>query len=88
MLAARLTRPGKDVAMPLSGDVRSESVAPKRPPPRWFRRMFWALQRAAYSVTGGRFGLRTATAYRWGMMRLRTVGRRTGEERRAILGYF
>jgi F420H(2)-dependent quinone reductase len=57
-------------------------------PPRWFIRSFWATQRAAYSVTGGRFGLRTATADRWGMMRLRTVGRRTGEERTAILGYF
>ena len=56
--------------------------------PRWFIRSFWVLQRALYSVTGGRFGLRTATADRWGMMRLRTVGRRTGEERTAILGYF
>lgn len=56
--------------------------------PRWFIRSFWAVQRAAYSVTGGRFGLRTARADRWGMMRLRTVGRRTGEERTAILGYF
>ena len=57
-------------------------------PPRWFIRSFWRLQRAAYSVTGGRFGLRTATADRWGMMRLRTVGRRSGKERTAILGYF
>jgi deazaflavin-dependent oxidoreductase (nitroreductase family) len=57
-------------------------------PPRWFIRLFWALQRAAYSATGGRFGLRTATADRWGMMRLHTVGRRSGEERVAILGYF
>ncbi len=23
-------------------------------PPRWFIRSFWAVQRAAYSVTGGR----------------------------------
>jgi deazaflavin-dependent oxidoreductase (nitroreductase family) len=45
-------------------------------------------QRALYSVTRGRFGLRAATAGRWGMLRLRTVGRRTGEERTAILGYF
>ncbi len=59
-----------------------------RLPPRWFIRTFWAAQRAVYAVTGGRFGLRTATADRWGMMRLRTVGRRTGEERTAILGYF
>jgi F420H(2)-dependent quinone reductase len=56
-------------------------------PPRWFIRLFWAVQRAAYSVTGGRLGLRTATADRWGMLRLRTVGRRSGEERTAILGY-
>ena len=59
-----------------------------RLPPRWFIRSFWVVQRALYSVTGGRFGLRTATADRWGMLRLRTVGRRSGEERAAILGYF
>jgi deazaflavin-dependent oxidoreductase (nitroreductase family) len=57
-------------------------------PPRWFIRSFWVGQRAIYRVTGGRFGLRNATADRWGMMRLRTVGRRTGAERTAILGYF
>ncbi len=57
-------------------------------PPRWFIRSFWAVQRAVYSVTGGRLGLRAATATRWGMLRLRTVGRRSGEERVAILGYF
>ena len=57
-------------------------------PPRWFIRSFWVGQRALYAVTRGRLGLRSATADRWGMMRLRTVGRRTGEERKAILGYF
>lgn len=57
-------------------------------PPRWFIRLFWVAQRAVYSVTRGRIGLRTATADRWGMMRLRTVGRRSGKERMAILGYF
>ena len=57
-------------------------------PPRWFIRSFWVVQRAVYSVTGGRLGLRTATADRWGMMRLRTIGRRSGKERVAILGYF
>jgi deazaflavin-dependent oxidoreductase (nitroreductase family) len=59
-----------------------------RLPPRWFIRTFWVVQRAVYSVTRGRFGLRTATADHQGMMRLRTVGRRTGEERKAILAYF
>ncbi len=57
-------------------------------PPRWFIRSFWVVQRAVYSVTGGRLGLRTATADRWGMLRLRTIGRRSGKERTAILGYF
>jgi deazaflavin-dependent oxidoreductase (nitroreductase family) len=57
-------------------------------PPRWFIRLFWVVQRAVYSVTGGRLGLRTATPDRWGMLRLRTVGRRSGKERVAILGYF
>ena len=57
-------------------------------PPRWFIRAFWVVQRAVYALTRGRLGLRTATADRWGMMRLHTVGRRTGEERVAILGYF
>ncbi len=57
-------------------------------PPRWFICSFWAVQRAVYSVTGGRFGLRAAKTGRWGMLCLRTVGRRTGEERKAILGYF
>jgi deazaflavin-dependent oxidoreductase (nitroreductase family) len=56
--------------------------------PRWFIRTFWVGQRALYSVTRGRFGLRTATSDRWGMLRLRTVGRRSREERTAILGYF
>jgi deazaflavin-dependent oxidoreductase (nitroreductase family) len=57
-------------------------------PPRWFIRSFWVGQRAVYAITGGRFGLRTATADRWGMLRLRTIGRRSGKERTAILGYF
>ena len=30
----------------------------------------------------------TPTPTRWGMLRLRTIGRRTGEERSAILGYY
>ena len=56
--------------------------------PRWFIRGFWAVQRAVYAVTRGRLGLRRATADQWGMLRLRTIGRRSGAERKAILGYF
>jgi F420H(2)-dependent quinone reductase len=59
-----------------------------RPPPRWFVRTAWVVHRALYRITGGRSGLRRPTSDEWGMLRLRTVGRRTGAERFAILGYF
>jgi F420H(2)-dependent quinone reductase len=65
------------------------SAEPKAPPhvPRWLVRTIWTAHRAAYTLTGGRFGLRRPTDSRWGMLRLRTIGRRTGRERIAILGY-
>ena len=59
-----------------------------RLPPRWFVRLAWSTHRGLYSVSGGRVGLRRAKANRWGMMRLTTTGRRTGQERSVILGYF
>jgi deazaflavin-dependent oxidoreductase (nitroreductase family) len=61
----------------------------KPPPavPRWLVRTIWVVHRAIYSFTGGRFGLRTAAGNRWGMLRLKTIGRRTGRERVAIVGF-
>ena len=59
-----------------------------RLPPRWFVRAAWWIHRALYSVTRGRVGLRPATAGGQGMMRLTTVGRRTGQERTCILAYY
>ena len=57
-------------------------------PPRWVIRSAWTIHRAIYALSFGRLGLRRQTPERWGMMRLKTVGRRSGIERRAILGYF
>ncbi|MEZ4595601.1 MAG: nitroreductase/quinone reductase family protein [Chloroflexota bacterium] len=68
--------------------VTAQRERSPRLPPRWFMRAFWVAQRALYSVTRGRLGLRTATPDRQGMMRLRTMGRRSGKERAVILGYF
>jgi deazaflavin-dependent oxidoreductase (nitroreductase family) len=68
--------------------VTAEPQRPASLQPRRFICTFWVAQRAVYSITRGRFGLRSAREDRWGMMCLRTVGRRTGEERKAILGYF
>jgi F420H(2)-dependent quinone reductase len=61
----------------------------KAPPnvPRWLVRTIWIGHRALYSLTRGRVGLRPATSGQWGMLRLRTTGRKTGEVRIAIVGF-
>src|SRR5687768_5716448 len=59
-----------------------------RLPPRWFVRAAWVVHRAIHRLTGGRRGLWKAKPGKWGTMRLVTVGRRSGKERSAILGYF
>ncbi len=71
----------------MSGPSNAPSKKSLPLPPRWFIRSFWVAQRALYSATGGRLGLQTAKADRQGMMRLRTIGRRSGRERIAILAY-
>lgn len=57
-------------------------------PPRWFVRTAWVVHRAIYRLTFGRIGLWPPKPNRWGTMRLTTVGRKTGKERVAILGYY
>jgi len=63
--------------------------ATKRPflPPRWFIVTAWAVHRAMVRWTGGRRGIWPARPEKWGTMRLHTVGRKSGQERIAILGY-
>jgi deazaflavin-dependent oxidoreductase (nitroreductase family) len=57
-------------------------------PPRWFIRSAWIAHRALIRFTGRRRGLWLPSAERWGTMRLTSIGRRTGKERVAILGYY
>src|SRR5919204_825224 len=57
-------------------------------PPRWFIRLAWVAHRTIYRFTGGRRGLRVPTPGRFGLMRLTTLGRRSGRERAVILGYY
>ncbi len=59
-----------------------------RMPPRWFVRLAWSTHRGLYRVTGGRVGLRRPKATSYGMARLTTIGRRTGQERSVMVGYF
>jgi deazaflavin-dependent oxidoreductase (nitroreductase family) len=57
-------------------------------PPRWFIVAFWHLHRRIVRASGGRRGLWAPRAGKWGALRLTTTGRRTGEPRSVILGYY
>jgi len=59
-----------------------------RLPPRWFIRTAWVVHRAIYRLTGGRRGLALVKTGHVGYMRLKTIGRRSGTERIAILAYY
>lgn len=66
--------------------MSGKPAASPRLPPRWFIRSAWAVHRALYRFSGR--GLRFAENQTWGMMRLTTIGRRTGREHGVILGYY
>ena len=66
------------------------TTAPQKAPPhvpRWLVRTIWIAHRAGYRLTGGRLGLRPSTPRQWGMLKLSTVGRRSGKTRTAIVGF-
>ena len=64
------------------------SSKPPRMPPRWFVKTAWAFHRGYHRLTGGRRGLWAPKPGKWGTMRLVTTGRKSGQERSAILGYY
>jgi deazaflavin-dependent oxidoreductase (nitroreductase family) len=55
-------------------------------PPRVLVRTAWLLHRALLRYSGGRVGLRPP-GKAFGMLRLETIGRRSGQPRVAIVGY-
>lgn len=58
-------------------------------PPRPVVRIAWVLHRALDRFTAGRVGLRVPVAGEtFGMLRLTTIGRRSGQPRVAIVGYY
>jgi F420H(2)-dependent quinone reductase len=60
-----------------------------RTSPRLFVRIAWLGHRALYRFSGGRIGLsRPEAGNKFGMMRLTTLGRRSGQPRVAIVGYY
>ncbi len=65
-----------------------DSTSSARLPPRWVIRAAWKVHRGLYRVSRGRFGLRRPKAGTYGLMRLTTIGRRSGQERSVMLGYY
>ncbi len=59
-----------------------------RLPPAWFIRLAWKIHRAIYRMTGGRLGTWHPKPGKWGTLRLTTIGRKSGSERAAMLGYY
>ena len=57
--------------------------------PRTSVRIAWVAHRALHRFSGGRIGLAQPKAgAKFGMMRLSTLGRRSGSQRMAIIGYY
>ncbi len=65
-------------------------MSSKKPflPPRWVIRLAWRIHRGLYRRSGGRFGLRRPSDKTYGLMWVTTVGRRSGQNRPVMLGYF
>jgi F420H(2)-dependent quinone reductase len=59
-----------------------------RLPPRWFIVTAWHIHRRIVRASGGRRGLRPPSPGKYGTLRLTTTGRRSGEPRSVILGYY
>jgi deazaflavin-dependent oxidoreductase (nitroreductase family) len=70
------------------GSLQQPTTNPKLPP-RWFIRTAWVVHRAIHRFTGGRRGLALpkGPGGQFGLLRLKTTGRRSGTERAAIIGY-
>ncbi len=59
-----------------------------RLPPRWFVVTFWHAHRLILRASRGRKGLWPPRPGKWGALRLTTTGRRSGEPRSVIVGYY
>ena len=73
-----------------SGNDSSTPATEKKPflPPRWFVTSAWRVHRALFRWSGGRFGLRSPRGDTYGLAQLTTTGRRSGEPRSVMIGYY
>ena len=56
-------------------------------PPRWFVRSAWRVHKLLLRATSDRVGLSAPKPGKCGMLRLTTIGRRSGEPRAVVLCY-
>ena len=77
-----------DIPTPEPNSEPAKPTMPGRMPPRCVVRTAWAFHRGYPRGTGGRRGLWESKPGKWGTMRLTTIGRKSGQERMAILGYY
>lgn len=92
LTASHGNSPVSDEAGPNSerkGDPGVTESTNKKPflPPRWVIHLAWQIHRSLYRFTNGRLGLRRPKADRYGLMRITTTGRRTGQDRSVMLAY-
>ena len=67
--------------------MTATEARPARVPPRVVVRGAWLMHRALLRFSAGRVGLR-APGNKFGLLRLTTLGRRSGQPRVAIVGYY
>lgn len=73
----------------LHADAAMNKAKKQQPklPPAWFKHAFWRVHRALCRLSGGRFLWTPASKRGWGALQLNTVGRKSGKDRRVIVGY-
>ena len=64
-----------------------EASRAPRVPPSWFVHTAWRAHRLLHRISGGRFLWTPSNKRGWGALRLTTIGRKSGQERRVIIGY-
>ena len=57
-------------------------------PPRWVVTTAWKIHRSLFRWSRGRFGLRPPSPGKYGLAQLTTIGRRSGQERSVMIGYY
>jgi deazaflavin-dependent oxidoreductase (nitroreductase family) len=68
-------------------EVSNTTQLPPKLPPAWFKHAFWRVHRVLCRLSGGRFLWTPASKRGWGALQLTTAGRRSGKQRRVIVGY-